>query len=193
MDRSSIYNSSESSPNLYESKALGSKNEIPEIESMTSLRRFFREQNAKMLSNFSNVCEKLQIPVPVRENAWTEFQRLNRKVRRKAAEHACFALYNACRISSIPISDDAIIEAVKMGFSRKKIPSMLSIIYGHMRDGTKIKRVDDKKYHFNLKIKDAPEMDIRRKRLAWRLFTDVYVEGSFDRRARIAISEALRK
>jgi len=99
MDRSSIYNSSESSPNLYESKALGSKNEIPEIESMTSLRRFFREQNAKMLSNFSNVCEKLQIPVPVRENAWTEFQRLNRKVRRKAAEHACFALYNACRIS----------------------------------------------------------------------------------------------
>ena len=193
MDRTSIYDSPESSPNLYESKALGSRNEIPEIEGAASLRRFFRGRNAVLLSNFSNVCEKLQIPVPVRETAWTEFQKMSRKAHRRAAEHACFALYNACRIYGMPVSDAAIIEAVKMGFSRKKIPSMLSIIYGHMRDGSRIRRIDDRKYRFNLTMKDAPEMDIRKKRLAWQLFTDVYVEGSFERRAKAAISEVLAK
>ena len=186
-------------PGLFPSRSLGSKEEMPEMDGTAAARRYFRggTSDERTLSCFSNVCEKLDLPQHVWNDAWERFLRTSRQIPPRKAEHACIAILYACMDGETAVTDGEIISAVKTHFGRKRIPSMAKIVHrlAHVLgdDGAK----DRVKYEFNTMLKrltadpgmrwDRPD---RRKRFAWSLFTDVYKDGSPKSRARNAIEHA---
>ena len=117
-----IYRNSNTQPNLFVSRSLGTRNDVPSMESMDGVKRYFRGgmSDERTLSCFSNVCEKLRLPQHIRVDAHNRFGRICKQVSQKTAEHACFAVFRACRGHGIPIPEEEIIEAVRVSFRQEK-------------------------------------------------------------------------
>ena len=201
VDSTSIYDSSPA-PNLFLSRSLGTGEEIPQGRENAAVKRFFRGglNQERNLSRFSNACQKLQLYRHIQHDAWRMFQGISKQMPQKMAEHACLSIFHTCRRNGISTSDDEIIEAVKVSFGRKNLPSMAKIIYQHMSvlkyDG---QRKNEDKYYFNLVLKKRTEgMRISKfrlakcKRAAWFFFTEIYTfDDNYRRRARMAVDGAL--
>ena len=189
-----IYRNSSTQPNLFVSKSLGTRNDVPSMEGMDGVKRYFRGgmSDGRTLSCFSNVCEKLSLPQHIRVDAHNRFGRICKQVSQKTAEHACVAVFRACRGRGIPIPEEEIIEAVRVSFGRKKMASMTKIVYQHMhvdKDG------GDKgeKYYFYLILNRClkgmrltERERTRRIALAWHMFCTM-PDGTINSRARHAI------
>ena len=189
--------------NLYELKEVGSRNALPKMQfgqsrSTMDVRRYFRGRNVRRaLSDFSNLCEKLALPMSAQQNAWRLYCKAqNGGARQGAAERACWAVHNTCRAMGIPKSDIEIIGAAKIIYKRANLPDMFTMAYRHMDvPGASISGTDA--YYFNLSLrKIAAGISLTDteyaacKNEAWKLFMSVFVEGSPDYRARRAISTA---
>ena len=194
----------ESHANLYELRQVGSRNATPAVQFGMSrdggdIRRYFRGSlNAGVsLSRFSNMCEKLCLPMSAQENAWRLYRRATEGgSMREAAEHACWAVHNTCRSYGLPICDREIKAAAMSAYSREKLPDMFTISYRHMdvpggaKEGTDL-------YYFNLNLRRlaanvrlTEDEFAEMKAQAWEMYGSVFVEGSADSRARRAISAA---
>lgn len=195
-DKRSIYDNGMPAPNLYVAKSLGSANH-PKME---NLRRYYRGGIAtpeRALSQFSNVCEALRLPPHVREHAWKLYRICMKKMPRKPAEHACVAIYYACRVNGILRTEHEISEAVKKTWGRSTMPNMIKLEYRHINIfGDAISPDDDRKeeYYFNLYLHritgslNLSEIERnRRKRRAWMLFTEICTVGNLGQRATNAI------
>lgn len=195
--------SGESRANLYELREVGSRDAAPPGHSGAGrggdLRRYFRGGlSADMaLSRFSNMCEKLRLPMGAQENAWRLYSRAaGGGSMREAAEHACWAIHNTCRSYGIPIPDTEIKSAAMSAYGRGRLPDMLTMSYRHMGvPGAATEGSDS--YYFNLNLRrlaagvrlteaEFAEM----KAQAWEMYRHVFVEGSADSRARRAVSAA---
>lgn len=189
--------------NLYELKEVGSRNALPDMQfgqsrSSLDVRRYFRGRNVRRtLSDFSNFCEKLALPISAQQRAWRLYCRAQTSGSRQgAAEHACWAVHNTCRAMGIPKSDVEIIGVAKVVYGRAGLPDMFTIAYRHMDvPGAAISGTDA--YYFNLNLrKIVAGLSLTKtefvacKNEAWKLFLNVFVEGSPDYRARRAISTA---
>jgi hypothetical protein len=195
---------SQSKANLYELREVGSKDALPNMGFAASrnsgdIKRYFGSSMAKThpLSEFSNMCEKLSLPLYIQENAW----RLYTKAATKGsghgkAEHACWAVHSTCRTYGIPKSDTEIKSAAMTAYGRQRLPDMFTISYHHM-DVPGANGEGSDVYFFNLNLRkmvsniqmtDAEFAS--RKSQAWELYQGVYTEGSGHTRARRAISAA---
>lgn len=195
--------SDNSRANLYELKEVGSRNALPDIQfgqsrSSMDVRRYFRGRHIRRaLSDFSNFCEKLALPISAQQRAWKMYCRAQScGSRHGAAEHACWAVHNTCRAMGIPKSDVEIISVAKTSYGRANLPDMFTIAYRHMDiPGAAISGTDA--YYFNLNLrKIVAGLALTKtdfvicKNEAWKMFLKVFVEGSPDHRARQAISTA---
>ncbi len=194
----------ESKANLYELRAVGSQNVAPRVQFGMSrdggdIRRYFKGslQAAKGLSRFSNMCEKLRLPMGAQENAWRLYVRAAGKgTMREAAEHACWAIHNTCRSYGIPVPDTEIKAAAMAAYGRGRLPDMFTMSYRHMDvPGAAAEGSDS--YYFNLSLRrlaagirltDAQFAEMKAQ--AWEMYQNVFVEGSADSRARRAVSAA---
>lgn len=201
---------SESSPNLYEVKSMGSKQEIPNTPQNKALRNYYRGSSGRRgikddrnLSSFSNVCEKLSLPLHVQTSALDQFNKACKEIPRKTAEHACWSISDACKAHGIPRTDNDIISAVELAFGRKKLPSMMKISFSHssVKDlrtlhGTR----NDDVYYFNVNWKKITrgiklrltESELNKKKAqAWNCFKTVFLTGTYDKRSKNAINMVL--
>ena len=200
IDYGSAYGSSPA-PSLYLSQSVGTGGEIPKGGGTAAVRRYFRGglSPQKNLSRFSNACQKLRLHKHVEQDAWRVFVTVSKKMPRKAAEHACVAIFLTCRSNGVPIPKDGIIEAVRTSFGRKSMPTMAKMIYQHMHvlvyDGSK---KGEGEYYFNVALNERtagrriPESRyVGCKQNAWFLFTKTYSwDDSYKRRARRAVDHA---
>ena len=195
-----IYRNVDTHPNLFITHSLGTKNDVPGMEGMAAVKRYFKGGmgNERVLSCFSNACEKLTMPEYARVDAYNRFMGICRQMLQKTAEHACMAIFRVCRGDGIPIPDGAIIEAVRVSFGRKKMPSMAKMVYQHMHiiESDHMNGGEDK-YYFYLVLKQRlrhsclEEHDYNtRLKIAWYLYQDVYKAGNHSSRAREAIDHA---
>lgn len=196
----SIYDSSPD-PNLFLSQSIGTGEEIPRSSDTASIKKYFKGGlfQQKNLSCFSNACQKLNIPRHTRQDAWKKFQGMCKKMAGHTAEHACVSIFNACRRDGAPVTEDEIIEAVKISFGRKNLPSMAKIIYQHLSVlGHDESRENDDRYYFNIVLKErtknlriSESRFARCERMAWFFFTEIYMfEGNYKRRARVSVDNA---
>lgn len=196
--------SSESRANLYEVVEVGSRDATPAMSFAAErgsgdIRRYFRGRIIpdRELSRLSNMCEKLALPMPVQEHAWTLFRRAAREGSvGGAAEHACWAVHSSCRVHGVPRSEAEITGAAVAAYGRRRLPAMFTILYRHMEvpggggPGSDL-------YHFNLALRgiiagmEAADAEFgARKAEAWRMYRGTFTEGSAAHRARRAVSAA---
>ena len=186
-------------PGLFPPRSLGSREVMPEMDGTADARRYFRGGmfDEMTLWRLSSVCDQLELPQHVQDDAWKRFLRTSGQVPPRKAEHACMAIFYACMDGETAVTDGEIIDAVKTHFGRKRIPSMSKILhrFAHMLGDGGAK--DHDKYMFNtmlrrLTVDPGMQWDRldRRKRFAWLLFTDVYRDGGPKGRARNAIEHA---
>ena len=194
----------ESRANLYELREVGSRDAAPSVSFGAHrdgghVRRYFRGSlNAgEALSRFSNMCEKLRLPMGAQENAWRLYSKAAESgSMRAAAEHACWAVHNTCRSYGIPIPDTEIKAAAMSAYGRGRLPDMLTMAYRHMDvPGAATEGADS--YYFNLNLRRlaaglrlTEAQFAEMKAQAWELYRSVFVEGSADSRARRAVSAA---
>lgn len=196
--------SSQSKANLYELREVGSRDTLPSMGFAASrnsgdVKRYFGGNLAKTrpLSEFSNMCEKLSLPLSVQEHAWRLYARAAMNGSCKSgAEHACWAVHTTCRVSGIPKSDTEIKSAAMLAYGRRRLPDMFTIAYRHMDvpgaggsgSDTYFFNLNLRRMVSNLKMTDAEFAS--RKTQAWEMYNGVYTEGSCHVRARRAISAA---
>ena len=200
IDESSTGGSSPA-PNLFLSQAVGTGGEIPAGSGTDAARRFFKGglSPQKSLSCLSNTCQKLRLRRHVELDAWRLFTSISKKMPGKVAEHACVAIFYACRRSGTPAPASDIIDAVKTCFGRKGMPTMAKMIYRHMDvieyDGT---RENEGRYYFNVALMgrtadlDMSESAFAKCKLtAWVLFTGMYDWiDNYGSRAKMSVDRA---
>ena len=195
---------SNSRANLFELKEVGSRDALPRMDFAASrgsgdIRRYFGGglNGTRPLSEFSNMCEKLSLPLPLQEHAWRLYSRAApANSRRRSAERACWAVHDTCRVCGIPKSDTEIKSAAMFAYGRCRLPDMFTMSYRHM-DVPGAGRPGSDTYFFNLNLRRMVS-NIRmtgadfaaRKSQAWEMYRSVYTEGSAQTRARRAISAA---
>lgn len=194
----------ESRANLYEAVEVGSREAAPAMSfamerGSGDIRRYFRGRMVpgRELSDFSNMCEKVSLPMAVQEYAWVLYRRAARAgAGRGTAERACWAVRTACRTHGVPRSDTEVMAAAMAAYGRRRLPEMFTILYRHMEvpggDGG-----GSETYHFNLCMRrmvcgvEMTEAEFAaRKAEAWEMFTSTFTEGDAGCRARRAISAA---
>lgn len=194
----------ESRANLYEAVEVGSREAAPAMSfamdrGSGDIRRYFRGRlvPGRQLSDFSNMCEKVSLPMAVQEYAWTLYRRAAREgAGRGAAERACWAVRGACRSHGVPRSDAEIRGAAMAAYGRRRLPEMFTILYRHMGVPGGGGRGSEL-YHFNLVLRrmvcdlEMTEAEFAaRKAQAWEMFAGTFTEGGAGCRARRAVSAA---
>ena len=187
-------------PNLFVAQSLGTRNGMPDMRGMESVKRYFRGgiSDERKLSAFSNVCEKLALPQHIRVDAHQRFARINKQMEQKTAEHACVAIFRACRSHGIPRLEEDIVEAVRVAYRRKRMPTMtrMAVQHMHISDGGE-KGDGGKKYYFGVALTkrlrdgDMPKQGYDRiVNLAWFFYTQIYTDGRYSCRAADAVDHA---
>ena len=194
-----IYRNANAQPNLFVSRSLGTRNDVPSMAGMEGVKRYFRGgmSDERTLSCFSNVCEKLRLPQHIHVDAHNRFERICKQVVQKTAGHACVAIFRTCRSHGIPIPESDIIGAVRVSFGRKKMVSMTKPVYQHMHVDKEEGGDKGERYYFYLILhrrhKDGsmPEREYHvRLSMAWFLFCNAFRHGTISSRARRSIDHA---
>lgn len=196
-----------SKANLYELRSIGSREELPKTKECEPLRAYFHgsisdeksRKQARLLSKFSNTCDKLNLIESQREYAWQKFVKaLPGKSARKIGETACWAIYESCKAHEIPLEIAEIAQAVKTNFRRKKLQNIISILYENIDSASDRAAHHDERYYFKLNLKklvNGREVDPARiaeiEKRGWHLYNRVYTVGNCNMRARKAISRAM--
>ncbi|ABK77333.1 hypothetical protein CENSYa_0700 [Cenarchaeum symbiosum A] len=190
--------------NLYESKSIGSLDDVPKTAQNAPLRSYFRggirpdsqKRRAQALSRFSNACERLRLPAAQAEYAYRIFRRtLPKRSARKAAETAWWSIHRSCIMHDNALLPDETAQAVMDAFGRSKMQSTLSILYENMEEMPRVECTDG--YHFDLAMRrvlagrsftgpDYAEL----KKWAWHLYREVFTRGTGRVRARQAVEHA---
>lgn len=110
-------------------------------------------------SYFSNACSKLGLKRNVSHDAWRFYVKISKNTSYTRAEIACFALFTACKIYSVPKSEEDIQSAVEMTFSAKRIPTMLRVLSLMKVKAEELGIVchDSSKYYLNLYLAKAQD------------------------------------
>ena len=197
-----IYDTGKSTANLYEKHGIGTKEIIPKTDDGERVRRYFRggikghssKVNEDLLSKFSNATDNLGMQDKHTEQAWNMFvNTMETESSRYSAEAAVLAIYKTCKMHAKPKTEDEIRNAVRIAWGRKTIKHMTSILYRYME---KENPEEDLKYWFNLNIRKRmnghrwpPERFELYKRKAWYFVTEIFTEGSPNKRSRVAIKK----
>ena len=99
------------------------------------------------------MCDQLELPQHVQDDAWKRFLRTSGQVPPRKAEHACMAILYACMDGETAVTGGEIIDAVKTHFGRKRIPSMSKLLhrFAHMLGDGGARNHD--KYVFNTMLR----------------------------------------
>lgn len=102
--------------------------------------------HSSSLSEFSNICNKLNLPDFVQKNAWMAYHKFRSMTYYTRAKCALFSIYNTCRETGIAVDEPEINEAIHSVMGVKNVPSVLSAMY-EMRDDALGIGIDTNKRH----------------------------------------------
>ena len=193
--------------NLYERHSVGSRDMVPKTGETERIRAYFHnnidvhdsKNKIRSLSCFSNCCQKLGLDRAASEYSLILFRRGKRAFGpRQHPIVAVWAIYKACQMYGIPISDHEIKTTVKFEFQRKYLPDMTRILYMLMsKNVTAPEAADNEEYHFRLALRKIVggmtfgESEYAEKIAnAWNLYKNVYNDGSCKARSRQSIMQA---
>ena len=89
-------------------------------------------------SEFSNLCDKLQMPNFVQQRAWKIYNSLRSNTYYTRAKCAAFSVYIACRESGQAIDEEQIRDAIRFVLCIKNVPGMLNVISELHEDALKL-------------------------------------------------------
>ena len=89
-------------------------------------------------SEFSNLCDKLQMPNFVQQRAWKIYHLLRTNTYYTRAKCAAFSIYIACRESGQAIDESQIREIIGIVLCVKNVPGMLNVISEIHEDALKL-------------------------------------------------------
>lgn len=79
-------------------------------------------------SEFSNICDKLELHEFVKKKAWYIYRLFRRRTYHTKAKCAAFAVYIACRDNGQPVDEQQIRDVVGSALCVKRVPNMLNVI-----------------------------------------------------------------
>lgn len=133
---------SESHLSLYHQMALGS--DPQDTEEFRSNKLVY---NSKDLSEFSNICAKLQLPGFIAFESWKSYEKLRHMRQYTRAMCALFSVFTACHNSGCGVPVEQIRDAIQCYMGVKRIPTLLkafSVLCGAADEiGIIIKRPSD--------------------------------------------------
>ena len=107
-------------------------------------------------SEFSNICNKLQMSNFIEQRAWKIYQLLRNKTHYTRAKCAAFSVYIACREGGQAINEKRIKSAIRSVLCVKTVPNMLNVIsemhYDALHIGINTNTGHSPKYYLNLAI-----------------------------------------
>lgn len=93
------------------------------------INKKLRIYNHSDISQFSDICSKLELNQPTTAQCWRLYQKLRKSARFTRAKAACFAIYYVCKCNKIPFQEENIREIVRQTLGVKKAPKEKSVIY----------------------------------------------------------------
>ena len=91
----------------------------------SSLKRFYI--NRPELSTFSTICQWLELPTHVSQEAWMLYKKASNIKKCVKADAALFALMYSCQSNSIPRTESNISHYVRQEMGRKRVRSFAKI------------------------------------------------------------------
>ena len=98
------------------------------------INKKLRIYNHSDISEFSDICSKLNLNQPTTAQCWRLYQKLRKNANFTRAKAACFAIYHVCKGNQIPFQEENIREIVRQTLGVKKAPKEKSVIYGNNRN-----------------------------------------------------------
>ncbi len=122
-----------------------------------------RIYNHSDISQFSDICSKLNLNQPLTAECWTLYQKLRKNAKFTRAKAACFAIYYICKGNKIPFQEENIREIVRQTLGVKKAPKEKSVIYkvnklissNELQEYNDGQTLDKKQFYLNLHISEA--------------------------------------
>ena len=188
------YVQSASRPSLYHQVENGG-----DPKDMKVVNKKIHISNYNSSSEFSNICNKLDLKEFIRHRAWRIYHMLQSRTYFTRAKCATFSIFIACREGGQSVSEAQIMEAVRSVLCVKKVPSALHVISelhdDAMRLGINTNEGHSSNYYLNLAVSskqhlfDSPQDYDRFKMMVMNNFARL--EGNNQSRARKAANIAL--
>lgn len=110
---------SEGRRSLYHQMMLGS-----DPKDVQRFRPRIRTDKPRDLSEFSNLCDQLQLSGPVTREAWRRYVKLRNLKCRTRARCALFSVFTACRYYGCGVSEERIRDAIPLALGVQNVPPL---------------------------------------------------------------------
>ena len=122
-----------------------------------------RIYNHSDISQFSDICSKLNLNQLTAAQCWRLYQKLRKSAKFTRAKAACFAIYYVCKRNEIPFQEENIRDIVRQTLGVKKAPKEKSVIYkvnkmfssNDLQESNDAQTLDKKQFYLNLHISEA--------------------------------------
>ena len=182
---------SEDRQSLYHQAALGG-----DPRDAKKLKPYIRINSTKDLSEFSNLCDHLQLPDSVKREAWSIYLKLRSLKRHTRATCALYSVFKACYNFGCGISEGRIREAIPHALRVKNIPSLLKALFAFGDIAWKI-GISTRRSTYYLNVETASMQDRFARREDFDLFKRLAqthyqnLSGNDRSRAKRAVTKAL--
>lgn len=109
---------------LYHQLALGS-----DPKDAQRFRPRIRTDKPRDLSEFSNLCDQLLLPGPVKREAWRIYVKLRSLKCRTRARCALFSVFTACRYYGCGVSEERIRDAIPLALGVRNVPPLSNALF----------------------------------------------------------------
>ncbi len=137
---------SEERRSLYHQRTLGG-----EPKDAQRFRSRIRIDNPRDLSEFSNLCDKLQLPGFIKLEAWSIYVKLRNLECRTRAGCALYSIFVVCRYFGRGVSEKQIRDAIPLALGVQNVPTLVKTLFT-FGDIIKIDPARRSAYYLNVEV-----------------------------------------
>ena len=181
---------SEDRRSLYHQRTLGG-----EPKDAQKFRPRIRINNPRDLSQFSNLCDKLQLPGFIKHEAWDIYVKARSIKCGTRAKCALYSIFVACRYFGRGVSEKQIRDAIPPALGVREVPTLLKALFA-FGDIIKIDTARESAYYLNVEVASLQDRFSVEDFNKFRTLAEEYyrsLPGDAKNRAKRAVTKALAK